>query len=153
MNDGFLGGVEHLENVIHKGAAVEEVTDVESLEVLVAVELFVVRVSDGLELRFVSRGEHSLCVATEVGAGHRNDVRTAPGDELTQVRTELVVGVRRNVVELVHGDKPVVELLHAVGIDREAKSRMGADQHLVLAVEKRAQRLHLAAVVGARRVA
>ena len=123
------------------------------LEVLVAVELLVVGIGDGIELRLILRCEHGLGVATEVGAGHCNDVCLAPREELPQVQAELVVRVGRNVVELIDRDQSVVERLHAVGIDREAEGRMGADQHLVVAFEECAKRLDLAAVVVAWRVA
>lgn len=69
------------------------------------------------------------------------------------VQAELVVRVGRNVVELIDRDQSVVERLHAVGIDRKAEGRMGADQHLVVAFKECAQRLDLPAVVVAWRVA
>ena len=53
VDDGLLGRVEHLQDVVDVGAAVEEVADVELLQVLVAVELLVVGVGDGIELRLV----------------------------------------------------------------------------------------------------
>ena len=123
------------------------------LEVLVAVELLVVGVGDGIEFRLILWCEHGLGVAPEVGTGHGDDVCLAARNELTQVRTQLVVGIGRNVVKLVDGDQTVVERLDTVGINREAEGGVGADQHLVVAVEECAQRLNLAAIVVARRVA
>ena len=67
-----------------------------------------------------------------------------------EMQAELVVGVGRDVVKLVHGDQPVVERLDAELVDGEAEGRMGADQHLVVAFEERADRLDLAAVVRRR---
>lgn len=149
VDDGLLVRVENIEDVIDVRPAVEEIADVELLEVLVAVELFVVRVGDRLELGFVRRPQHGFSVTPKIGARHRDDVRAPPRDELPQVHAELVVGVRRNMVELIDGDQAVVERLHPVGIDREAERRMGADEHLVVAVEKRAERIDLATVVVA----
>jgi siroheme synthase len=77
--------------------------------------------------------QHRLRIAAEIGAGHRHDVHLVPRDELAEVLAELVVRVGRNVVELVHGDQPVVERLHAELLHREAEGGMGADQHLVVA--------------------
>ena len=51
----FSAGSSTLEDVIDIGAGVEEIADVELLQVLVAVELFVVGVGDGVELRLVLR--------------------------------------------------------------------------------------------------
>ena len=57
------------------------------------------------------------------------------------------------MVELIDRDQPVVECLHAVGIDREAERRVGADKHLVVTFKECAERLYLAAVIVARGVA
>ena len=70
-----------------------------------------------------------------------------------EMLAELVVGIGRDVVELVHGDQPVVERLHAELVHGEAEGGVGADQHLVVAFEERADRIDLAAVVRAGRVA
>ena len=85
VDDRLLGRVEHLQDVVDVGAGVEEVADVELLQVLVAVELLVVGVGDGVELRLVLRGQHRLGVAAEVGAGHRDDVHLVAGDELAEM--------------------------------------------------------------------
>ena len=69
------------------------------------------------------------------------------------MQAELVVRVGRNVVELIDRDQSIIERFHAVGIDRETEGRVGADQHLVVTFKEGAQRLDLAAVVIARRVA
>jgi hypothetical protein len=50
VDDGLLARVEDVQDVIDVRPAVEEVADVELLEVLVAVELLVVGVGDGIEL-------------------------------------------------------------------------------------------------------
>jgi hypothetical protein len=62
----------------------------------------------------------------------------------------LVVGVGGNMVEFVHGDKPVVERLDPQFVDCEPEGRMGAGQHLVGTFEERADRIDLAAIVAAR---
>ena len=138
VDDRLLGRVEHLEDVIGVGPDVEEIADVELLQILVAVELLIVGVGDGIELRLVLRGQHGLGVASEIGAGHRDDMHLVARDELPEMLAQLVVGIGRNVVELVHRDQPVVERLDAELIDGEAEGRVGADQHLVVAFEERA---------------
>ena len=153
VDDRLLGRVEHLQDVVGIGAGIEEIADVELLQIFVAVELLVVGVGDGIELRLVLRRQHRLGVAPEIGAGHRDDMHAVAGDELAEMQAELVVGIGRDVVELVHGDQPVVERLDAEPVHGEAEGRMGADQHLVVAFEKRPDRIDLAAIVRAGRVA
>ncbi|MCY1249321.1 hypothetical protein D9M72_628420 [compost metagenome] len=65
-------------------------------------------------------------------------MNATPFDELPEMQAELVVGVGRNVVELIDGDQPVVELLHAIRIDCEAERRVCADQHFVGALKESA---------------
>ena len=79
-------------------------------------------------------------VAPEIGAGHGDDMHLVAGDERPEMLPELAVRVGRNVVELVHRDQPVVELLDAELVYGEAEGRMGADEHLVVAVEECAKR-------------
>ena len=66
VDDGLLGRVEDVQDVIDVRAGIEEIADVELLQVFVAVELFVIGIGDGLELRLVLRGKHGLGVAPEV---------------------------------------------------------------------------------------
>ena len=70
-----------------------------------------------------------------------------------EMQAQLVVGVGGDVVKLVHGDQPVVECLDAELVHGEAEGRMGADQHLVVAFQERPDRIDLAAIVRARRIA
>ena len=83
--------------------------------------------------------QHGLGVAPEVGAGHRDDVHLVARDELPEMQAQLVVGVGGDVVELVDGDQPIVECLDPELVHGEAEGRVGADQHLVVAVEERAR--------------
>src|SRR5690606_26001363 len=94
MNDGLLGGIEDIEDVIDVGPTVEEVADVKLLEILVPVQLLVIRVGDGIELRLILRCEYGLGIATEVGASHGNDVGLAPREELPQVQAQLAIRMR-----------------------------------------------------------
>ena len=146
VDDGLLRRVEDLEDVRGIGAGVEVVADVELLEVLVAVELFVVGVGDGVEAGLVLGGEHGLGVAAKIGAGHGHQVHPVAGDELAEMGAELVVRVGGDVVELVHRDQALVEGVNPVLVDGEAEGGVGADQHPVLAVQKGAHRPDLAAL-------
>src|SRR3546814_18538428 len=65
---------------------------------------------------------------------------------------QLVAGVGGNMVELVHRDQTIIEGGDAEFLHREAEGGMGADQHLVVAFQKRADAVAIAAVLS-RRVA
>src|SRR5215472_18637820 len=68
------------------------------------------------------------------------------------MQAELVVGVGRDVMELINRNQPVVECFHPEPVHGEAEGRMGADQNLVAAIEKRPDRSDFPAIVWARRV-
>ena len=133
VDDRLLGRVQYLQNVVGVGVRIEEVTDVELLQILIAVELLIVGVGDALEFAFVLWRQHRLGVAPEIGPGHRDDMHTVTGDEIAQMDAELVVGIGRDVVELIHSDQPLVESRDPEFVDGEAEGRMGANQHLVAA--------------------
>ena len=152
VDDGLFVGVEDLEDIVGVGPGVKVVAKVERFEVLVAVELFVVGVGDGLEFRLVFRHQYRHGVAAEVGAGHGHDVRLVPLDEFPELAAEYVVAVGADVVELVDGDQAVVKGLHAEPLHGKAEGGVGADQRLIVAFQEGLHRLHLAAVFP-RRVA
>ena len=71
-----------------------------------------------------------------------NLARDAAGALLAQLRAQLIVRVAADVVELVHRDQAVVEGLHAELVHGEAEGGVGADQHLVAAVQEGAHGVH-----------
>ena len=153
VDDRLLRRVQHLQNVVGVGVRIEEIADVELLQILIAVELLIVGVGDALELAFVLRRQHRLGVAPEIGPGHRDDMHAVARDKIAQMDAELVVGIGRDVVELIHRDQSVIERRDPEFVDGEAEGRMGADQHLVVAFQENPERIDLAAVVVARCVA
>ena len=58
---------------------VEEIADIERLQVLIAIELLVIGIGDGLEARLILRRQHGFRIATEIGAGHRDDMHLVAG--------------------------------------------------------------------------
>src|SRR3546814_6424542 len=98
----------------------------------------------------VCSSDLGLGVAPEIAAGHRNDMHFIPRDELRKVLAQLVAGVGGNMVELVHRDQPIIEGGDAEFLHREAEGGMGADQPLVVALQKRADAVDIAAVLSRR---
>ncbi len=127
VQNSFLVGVEHRHDFVGVAPGVEVVTDIELFEVLVAVELFVVGVGDGVEFGFVFGVQHGNRIAAKVGAGHGDDVGFIAGHQLADMVAEFVVGVGGDVVEFVYGDQAIVQGFDAKFIDRKAKGGMGAD--------------------------
>ena len=115
----------------------------------IAIELLVIGVGDGIELRFVIGHQHSFGIAPEIGAGHRDDMNPVPCDELGEVLAELVIRVRRDMMKLVDGNQPVIECLDTELVDSKAEGRMSTDKNLVIAFEECANGFDLAAIVGA----
>ena len=146
VQDGFLFGVEHLHDLVGVALGVEVVADVELLEVLVAVELFVVGVGDGFKTLFVVGVQHRFGIAAKVGSGHGDDVGFVLGHELADVVAQFVVGVGGNVVKLVYGDEAIVEGGNAEFIDGKAKGGVGADQGFGGAIKEFFDGIHFAAV-------
>ena len=97
--------------------------------------------------------QHSFGIATEIGAGHGDNVGFAPVHELMDMITQLVVRVGGDVVELVHGDETVVEGFHSETVQRKTEGGVGADERLVSALQETFDRSYLTTIVRSRRVA
>ena len=146
MDDGLLVRVENLEDVVRIRTRVEEIADVELLQIFVAVELLIIGVGNRIELGLVVRHQNGFGIASEIRSGHRDDMNLVPCDQLGELRAKLVLGVRGNVVELIHGDEAIIERLDAELLDSVSEGRMGTDEHLILALEERPNRVRLATV-------
>ena len=146
VDDRLPVWIEHPQDVVGVISCVEEITDVEPFQMLVAVELLVVGVGDGLELGFVVRHEHGLRIAAEIRSRHCQDMRAVARDELPEMLAEPVFGIGRDVVELVDGNQPAVESVRAEPVHGETKGGMRTDENSVLAMEKRLDRIDLSAI-------
>ena len=58
-------------------------------------------------------------------------MRPITNNKLTEMQAEFVVGICRNMVKFIHGNKSVIECLDTKLVHGEAKCCMGADQYLV----------------------
>ena len=74
MNDGLLVEIKYLAKRLEITSLIEVVADPKALQILVAVELFIVGVGHLRELCFVLFIKDSHGVATEIGPRHGNDV-------------------------------------------------------------------------------
>src|SRR6202008_4067910 len=92
VNDGLIGGIEDLQNIVDVGPGIEKIADVELLKIFVAIKLLVVSIGNGIEFRLVRGSEDRLCISSEVGAGHRQDMHAVAGNELAEMQAQLVVG-------------------------------------------------------------
>ena len=82
VDDRLLVRVEHPQDVVGIVPRVEEIADIEPLQILIAVELLVVGVGDGLEPRLVMGHEYRRGVAPEIRSRHGHDVRSVARHEL-----------------------------------------------------------------------
>ena len=145
MDDGLLVGVQHLQDGVGIGARVEEIADVKPFQILIAVQLLVVGIGDGLEPCLIVGHEHGLGVAAEVGSRHGGNMHLIPCHQRSQLGAEPVVGIGGDMVKLIHGDESVIKGRHAKGLNGVAERGVGAHQHPILTLQERAHSLRLAA--------
>ncbi len=157
VDDRLDRRVEQRRDLLGVWSGVEAVSDVEGLEVLVAVELLVVGIGDGLELRLVLRRQHGNGIAAEIAAGHGDDVGLVARDQLRQLRAQAVACIGRDVMKLIDRDEPVVEGFRTQLIEGKAEGCMGADQNPLVAGQEFADCLYLGlgdlGVIGSGRIA
>ena len=146
VQDRLLVRIEHLQDVVSIGSGVEEIPDIEGFQVLVAVQLLVVGVGNGVEFGLVFRHEDWGRIASKIAAGHGNDMHPIAGDEIVELFTQDVVFAGRDVVEFIDGDQPIIKRFDPELLDGEPERRMGADQYLIAALKECADRFDLAAI-------
>ena len=147
MDDRLLVRVEDLQNIVGISAAIVEISDIKCFEIFVTVELFVIGVSDSIELRLVMRHEHRFGITPEIRTCHGDDVDLVAGDELAEMLSEPVIRICGNVMEFIDGDQPVVEGFDSILVHGETEGSVGAHKDLVVTFEKRPDRLDLAPIV------
>ena len=119
---------------------------------LVAVQLLVIGIGDGLELRLVLRHQHRHGIAAKIAAGHRHHMHAVAANESGQMRAEPVVGIGGHMVEFVNRDQATVKRLDPEPVDGKAEGGMRGHKNPVVAVEKGSDCADLA-FIAARRVA
>ena len=146
MDDSFFRGIQDGKDVVGIAAVVEKIAEVDLFQVLVIAQLLVIGVGNGKEARFILWGEDGISIATEIGAGHGDDMGFVAGDEGAELPAKFVVRIGRDVVKFINGDEAVIEGLHSVLLDGKAEGGMGADEHAIIAVKECLDRFDLAVV-------
>ena len=150
VDDGLLRRVQHIENIVRIRPGIKVITDIQGLQILITVELFVISVGHALEAGLILRQQHRLGIAPEIGTGHGHHMGLVARDQLAQMRAQFVVRIGADMVKLVDGDQPLIKSLDPIAVHGKAKGRMGADQYRVGAVQERTHRIHLAAILTGR---
>ena len=74
MNDGLLGSIQHLGNMVEITAVIEVIAQDEVLEIAITVELLIIVVGYREETGLILSPQHRNAIATEVTARHGNDM-------------------------------------------------------------------------------
>ena len=129
MNDGLLVEIKYLAKRLEITSLIEVVADPKALQILVAVELFIVGVGHLRELCFVLFIKDSHGVATEIGPRHGNDVSLGLRHERMDCLAHDVRIIGRRMVELVNGNNGLIKLVRQLDLLKgKAEGRMRADQ-------------------------
>ncbi|MMZ60279.1 hypothetical protein D1872_223570 [compost metagenome] len=77
-------------------------------------------------------------------------MHTITSDKLTKMRTKFVVRIRRDMMELIHRNQPIIKRLHSISINGKSKGSMCTNQYFIVAFKERSNRFYLAHIVRAR---
>ena len=127
MQDGFLVRVKYIQYAVGIRAGIEEIADIQCFQVLIAVELLIIGVSDGIKARLVCGQQDWHRIAAKIAAGHGDHMHPIPRDEIIKLLAKNVVVARRNMVEFIHRNQPIIKGRHPELFHCKAESRMGAD--------------------------
>jgi hypothetical protein len=67
-------------------------------------------------------------------------------DQLAQMRTQLIIGVCTDVVELINGDQTVIEQFDPKPVHGKAEGGMGANQYAVITLQETTHSADLAVI-------
>ena len=130
MDDGLLRGVEHFANMVQIRSVIEVVAQDQILQILVTVQLLIIIVGNGIELRFILSPQYWYAVASEVRTCHRYDMSGRivhhPAHHIAQVR----VGICAGMVELVNRQQHMIERIVVQFLHTVTQGGMGTDQYL-----------------------
>ena len=147
MDNRLFRRIEHFTQSIKIAALVEMVAQSQRFQISVAVELFVVGVGYFFKLGLVFFAQNRYGVASEVRAGHGDNMSRGVAHDFVQDCAQTIVFFRRHMMEFVNRHQRVIKCLDICEfVESKAESRMGADQNLVVAAHKADKGIHFALV-------
>ena len=81
VNNRLIAGIEDLFYSLNIAPRIKEVANIQRLQPLVAIQLFVIGISNGLKLRLISRCEYGLAIPTKIASRHGHQVNLVAGHE------------------------------------------------------------------------
>ena len=130
MDDGFLRGVQHLTDMVQIVAMIEMITQHQVFQILVAVQLLIVVIGNGIEPGLVLYSQHGYAVAAEVRTRHRHDMPRRVVHHASHHITQIRVGISRGMVKFIDSQERVVEVLVRYLLHAIAQRGVGTHQNL-----------------------
>ena len=131
MNDGLLGSIQHLGNMVEITAVIEVIAQDEVLEIAITVELLIIVIGYREETGLILSPQHRNAIATEVTASHGNDMTGGIVHHPSHNITQSAVYISTCMMKLIYRQETIIKLLVAYFLHAVSECSMGANQNIV----------------------
>ena len=109
MDDGFLAGIKHIRQSIDITPLIKVVTDAKGFQVLIAIKLLVVGVSDLGKFGLILCEQDWNCITAEIRPRHRDNMGARLIHQIIDQAPQAVITICGHMVKLIDGHNTVIE--------------------------------------------
>ena len=113
MNDGLLGSIQHLGNMVEITAVIEVIAQDEVLEIAITVELLIIVVGYGEETGLILSPQHRNTITSEVTTRHGNDMTGGIVHHPAHDIAQSAVHISTCMMKLIYRQETIIKLLVA----------------------------------------
>ena len=132
VNNGFLVRIQHLQNLIRIRARIKIITNVQTLQILIPIQLLIIRIRHGFKLTLILRRHHRLRIPAKIRPCHRHDMHLIPCHKLRQMCPQFIIRTRTHMMEFINRNQTAIKRLYPKLIHRKPKCRMSTDQNHII---------------------
>ena len=111
MDDGLLGSIQHLGDMVEITAVIEVIAQDEVLEIAITVELLIIVVGYREETGLILCPQHRYAIATEVTARHGNNMTGGIIHHPAHNIAQSAVHISTSMMELIYRQEAIIKLL------------------------------------------
>ena len=130
MDDGLLGSIQHLGNMVEITAVIEVIAQDKVLEIAITIELLIIVVSNWEETGLILSPQHRNAITPEVTARHGNDMTGGIIHHSAHNIAQSAVYISTCMMKLIYRQETIIKLLVTYFLHAISKSSMGANQDI-----------------------
>ena len=130
VDNGFLGCIKNLANMIQIRTMIEVITQYQILQILIAIQLLIIIIGNGEESGFILCPQHWNAITTEVTSSHGYNVSCRVVHHSAHHIAQIRIGICTGMVELIDGQQYIIESIVAQFLGSITQGGMGTNKYL-----------------------